>query len=1088
MKKSLTLDQASRKAKQIAAIKDIGDINAIAEDRQRFESARMEVLLPVAEAYRRAVMVEVLGEEVEANSDEVWRMMTAEELDHAIEERGLMTIGSVLGTLSQEIDQVLAHVLVTRAVYAQEDVGQYTVDGMSVEKTEGVPTPPDSEGGETLTGSGSGLEEKKFQERFAAVLWMLEEKFNLTRSDCQISLGEAPSDNPEGISRIKSYVSIYIPALNRIIELCDEVGNTTFVLLAEDKSDIATYQAMKKSEKQDLIESDAFGLSTEIPMGNNYLREIEKALLKKRSQGKKETAPKRNSEKWVWDLSLETIRSDLRKFAAQVSGIPEEDVTDEHLKGLTTENISSQEIQCQNKKWNTKGQSYLSNIAVALGLSATSAEGASCMGVVLKLLKERVGCRERNVVYFKHPENIRLDLRNFAVQAFGIQEEEVTDENVQALSVNNIASQRIQCQNKEGGVNGQTYLKGAAVVLGLCKKKSEGTSYKSLVLKMLKERAGYRERGAVYFERPENVRADLRSFASQVLGIPEEDVTDEHVQGLNTDNISVQRIRCQNKEDGVSGTSYLKNAAVALGLCGTATEGRSYKRFVLKMLKERVGYRERDAVYFENPENIKADLRRFAAQVAGVPEKEVTDAHVQGLSTSNIASERIQCQNKEGGVGGGVYLKNSAVALGLCGTATEGRSYKRFVLKILKERSGYPVITWPDAENIKSDLRKFAAQVAGIPVEAVTDAHVQALTTKNIVDQRIQRQNKEGEIQGPSYLSNAAVDLGLCTTVKGGDSHRGLVLKVLKERAGYRERDAVYFEDPENIKSDLRIFAAQVAGVPEEEVTDAHVQTLSTENFQSKRIQCQNKEDGVSGTSYLKNAAVALGLCGTSTDGQSYKRFVLKMLKERVGYRERDAVYFENPENIKADLRRFAAQVAGISVEEVTDAHVQALSTKNIKSKRIQCQNKEGGVRGMAYLSQAAVDLGLCTTAKEGSSYGGLVLKMLKERVGYRERDAVYFEDPENIKADLRSLAAQVVGVPEEEVTDAHVQALNTNNIQSKRIQCQNKEDGVNGLSYLKNAAVDLGLCATVQEGASYTSLVLKLLKDRAGVMSFWSA
>lgn len=76
---------------------------------------------------------------------------------------------------------------------------------------------------------GDGLYEKKFEPRLNTVLFLLSNSFNIdleNADELRLTAGIVDSS----IMRDESYRMLDLPTLNRIILVCDEVGNATFVL------------------------------------------------------------------------------------------------------------------------------------------------------------------------------------------------------------------------------------------------------------------------------------------------------------------------------------------------------------------------------------------------------------------------------------------------------------------------------------------------------------------------------------------------------------------------------------------------------------------------------------------------------------------------------------------------------------------------------------------------------------------------------------------------------------------------------------------------------------------------------------------
>jgi hypothetical protein len=119
-----------------------------------------------------------------------------------------------------------------------------------------------------------------------------------------------------------------------------------------------------------------------------------------------------------------------------------------------------------------------------------------------------------------------------------------------------------------------------------------------------------------------------------------------------------------------------------------------------------------------------------------------------------------------------------------------------------------------------------------------------------------------------------------------------------------------------------------------------------------------------------------LGLALNQKDSGLITAKILKDLKRRIGieiyeYPEMDREYFENTENIKKDLEKFA---------EIYRVTIQDLSVPR-NNFSVRCCNGEE-VKWQSYLMRAAVSIGLLSTQSDKSIKKSEIIKELKRRIG----------------------------------------------------------------------------------------------------------
>ena len=207
---------------------------------------------------------------------------------------------------------------------------------------------------------------------------------------------------------------------------------------------------------------------------------------------------------------------------------------------------------------------------IALGMAQTYKEASSIQAETIRFLQRISGFAPRDKAYYHHGASVRYDL--YAL-ADALSEKMGESKTPLDLSTGNLPSLTITCSNGER-VLGITYLRNAAIALGFGSRSSE-------VLLFLLKTANIEVRDREYYQNPAFVRFDLEAFAVQ---LSEKKGCSKSVSDLSTGNLPKFRIFCHNGE-WVSGLTYLRNAAVALGLATNAGEAGSKQVDTLRRLK-----------------------------------------------------------------------------------------------------------------------------------------------------------------------------------------------------------------------------------------------------------------------------------------------------------------------------------------------------------------------------------------------------------------------------------------------------------------------------------------------------------------------
>ncbi|MDA0375835.1 MAG: hypothetical protein O3A80_00800, partial [bacterium] len=184
-----------------------------------------------------------------------------------------------------------------------------------------VHTPPDD--WRRPDGDGSGTEwNTEFSERLAALRYILY-RLNIDPNSQKEVVMQIGRVHDEMMRRV-SYVSVFIRPLNLLVELCNQIGNKTFVWRSDTVDDIGKYADMGKDEKKALLdERDDIGW--QVVMSEGWMERLE-AILTQKDGTERLAAPKPNNppheprilrdmwEKEVTILSFTERVAELKKF------------------------------------------------------------------------------------------------------------------------------------------------------------------------------------------------------------------------------------------------------------------------------------------------------------------------------------------------------------------------------------------------------------------------------------------------------------------------------------------------------------------------------------------------------------------------------------------------------------------------------------------------------------------------------------------------------------------------------------------------------------------------------------------------------
>ncbi len=147
--------------------------------------------------------------------------------------------------------------------------------------------PPKQNEEHIIAGSGKGLEEKKLIPRLLTLIYILENDLNIylenseSEEAAENNIDIAKGEVTDNMMRKYPYYRILIPELNRVVYICEEEGNATFVFNHHEIENIGMkiedMDTMDKREYGVLIESNT-GLGVRIIQTNSWREEILAAL------------------------------------------------------------------------------------------------------------------------------------------------------------------------------------------------------------------------------------------------------------------------------------------------------------------------------------------------------------------------------------------------------------------------------------------------------------------------------------------------------------------------------------------------------------------------------------------------------------------------------------------------------------------------------------------------------------------------------------------------------------------------------------------------------------------------------------------
>ncbi|MFC1615831.1 hypothetical protein ACFL21_01710 [Patescibacteria group bacterium] len=873
--------------------------------------------------------------------------------------------------------------------------------------------------------------------------------------------------NHPSMMRELSYQMIVVPELSRVILVCEEEGNRTFV-----RKGINNLPSLYRSSKDELknnpnVKNLIWGDS------KNWKKLLKDFLTDSFDEESVSKDIDYTSRDENYYRNSEMVKRELDGFAQQL-GL-------ESFTDLTTSNRHTRKkVRCLNGE-ELFFRKYLAKAGIALGMVANANDAYSMTSHILNellriasnedpLLNEKFSedflryiedkqkkkeLSPRDDVYYSDSEKVRADLDDFVKQYdLGSPLELSTSDTV--------ISNKITCSNGDE-LSFETYLRHAGFALGMAGSVTEAQSILPSIIKKLLKIAGYELRDEEYYTDSKKVKKDLDELAKQCGLI--------NPVGLTSSGRFIsKRMKCVNGET-VTFEIYVRHATVAFGISENFRDAASFRSRVIKELVIIAGYEFRDEAYYLNPKTIKSDLDGLV--------KRCELANPFCLNTSHV-SEFINCSNGEI-IKFGNYLDNAGIALGLAQGSVEANSIRTDIIKELLKIAGYEFRDfdyYSNSEKVKIDLIRFAE-------ENGLDSPFQINASQKLVGAEINCINGE-KITFRQYLRHAALALEVVKETKNAGSVLLKMIKMLLKISGLKIRDEEYYRNSRIVRKDLEEFAKQF-GL--ESYSELNVSTQYTRQY----MKCTNGEK-LKFRTYLSNAGVALGMASGSVKAGNMQGAILKELLIIAGDEEiesidcmhsngdqddleedssqvhcefipRDERYYKNPKIVLRDLESYARE-AGV------DCPLSLSTDKKFRIIAINCFNGER-IKFNRYILNAGIVLGLAKNTKEASSNSSAILNELVKIAGYEFRDTEYYKSEKKVRQDLENYAKEAkLDTPKKLTTYPKYSNLT--------VKCFNQED-VKFLTYIFNAGVALGFGNNISEARRHLALILNRLLEIAG-------
>lgn len=230
--------------------------------------------------------------------------------------------------------------------------------------------------GELMNNGGVNVLDLSLRPKYALCQEVLQE-MGITPSDYVVYKG----DVSEEMVRTEPYFLFAVPVLNRLILICDQYNNRTFVVRGKGEADVSHYQKVNKEALKSDPQTKGLIWIEDPQKWKAKLKELLKNDISWQVNPKAPRLIPVERDREYYSNS-HNVLADLEALAKAVS---ERTGEEKGVEDLSIHNISSERITCSNGE-EVRGGTYLRNAAVALGL-AENTKTASTKAETLKVLR-----------------------------------------------------------------------------------------------------------------------------------------------------------------------------------------------------------------------------------------------------------------------------------------------------------------------------------------------------------------------------------------------------------------------------------------------------------------------------------------------------------------------------------------------------------------------------------------------------------------------------------------------------------------------------------------------------------------------------
>jgi len=750
------------------------------------------------------------------------------------------TVGELVGdiTIDNLLDFIESRVHDVLTIAKEEEFLDYLKRiGVKAELIKTVILRTDGEA-DVQTGSGEGFERPILKNnKFKLLVDVLRD--NGVYGDDLLVVSGVLADS---MMRDHSYICVEIPVLDKMVLVNLGYGEATFVF---DKM-YPRGEVFSKRKDELASNYDVKRLKFDDSNPDLWKKKMSELLFKDREEVTKEERKNVDIKKVSRDRSVEykkfvkmdkeyfeevdKVRYDLEMFAKKANNGKKEKFGIADLNnGKTFRDVK---VVCKNGAY-IMFRSYLKLCKKKLHLKSNKEALDTLKKMLGYAVPETRIYSKMDREYFENGAYVKHDLEAFARAKgsnFGV---------LDLTAGPKFTTVEAKCSNGEK-ISLNAYLCRFGGLIGLSKKEA---------LYKLFELAGYVVMDKSYFLNKEYVKHDLNAFVDAKTGCLA-------VVELSTTDVSIEA-KCSNGEK-ISFNAYLRRCKDRLNL--------STFREALDELLKLLGYEAKmNEKYFRNVKNVRYDLKAFAREAS--KGKEETYGIADLNNGNKFVGVEAKCSN------GKRYKFNSY--LGRCKSQLRLKSNKE-ALDTLKRLLGYAVPEtrvypkmdkeyFENVENVRHDLEAFAKKASHVKKEKVGIADLN--NGRKFVGFEAKCSNGEDVIFN-TYLFRVKRVFKLSGQREALDK---LLTMLGYECVKYPDMDREYFENVENVRYDLEVFArAKDEGL---KVTDLY----TSPKFLNLKAVCSNGEDVRFGT-YLRRVKRVFKLSG--------QREALDKLLKMLGYKK----------------------------------------------------------------------------------------------------------------------------------------------------------------------------------------------------------